>query len=591
MHHVSLHPFDTGFYTHILFSKKQENNPSPKREHLVLTNNWTARVDIFHQTRIFWFKKQKAVCILYGNLVSGKIDEKFANSFRKNPLIPAKELNGSWALVFFDLESEEIKIVTDRFNSRLLFMYLSSENNEAVISTDLRFIPQRLRHPDWAGVGWKLANGVPHCSRTVFRDIQKLRRSSVYHLSQGSVTHQEYWKLEFTESFSNRSLSSLKKDFSDILCQAVKRRISKHFPHLISLSGGYDTRCILGILAQELKSDQVVCISYQLPTPQKFSDAGVAKFLAKKVGFSHLTLTSYHGNIFKTLALNSLYSSGVSNFCEEVQAWEKAHELFPQELPLFVGECFLGWRTTRFQDIEDILEFLQIRKSRALSPILDFFPKQTAQKMSQGMDKDAIKLVNRITEKRLENIKDYLYVDQRMGNLLLPWRPFFWGRGFSIQLPWLDNDIIDFMANLHPELRNNKYLFLQTIFSMFPDLFSIPRERTANYSPNWRKELSSNKKSILYLLQAQKLHPLSTVWEYEYFLKLIRSLWNRLPRTGYRTMANIIVPRVMRRVPVTKAFFRRFFPISLDDPILLLNLISLFGFVYEMDFKADNRDV
>jgi len=578
----------TGFFLHISFAENNNDNNliKPDTKHQIKTQKWTASLDVFHQTKIISFEKQKAICVLLGNVYSTKIDEKFAASFQKNPLNAAKELNGSWALVFFDLQSNCINIVTDRFNSWPVFMYKNPKNKEIILVTSLEYFPKNLRHPDWTGVGWKLINGVPHCSRTILKDIQKLNRSSIYNIDSHSIKHQEYWKLEFTENFSRRSVSSLKKDFSDILELAVKRRITNHFPVIISLSSGYDSPLILGVLSKYLKQDEIVCFSYELPQPKKDSDASVAKILAQKTGFSHHIIPSFDGDILKLLNLNAVYGSGIANFCDEAHAWQKAHAMFPTEPPLFVGDCFVGWKTRPYRTVKDVLKYLRIGEPKELNRFSPFFPKQIIKKMIHGVESDINTLIEGITETKMENIRDFFWFDQRLNNYLMPWRPFFWGRGFSIRYPLLDNNVIDFTKELPPDLRTEKILYRETCHDMFPSLFSIPRAQSENYKSDYNKELFSQKEALLRAVLSQKDSPLAEEWQYESFVDFISKYFKQHSEIMIRSKIGKMFKRLSKKTSnVPKYYYNRYLSPTLDKTKVLLSALSILGFVFDINFK------
>jgi len=583
-------PFETGFYLHVEFGEKHKLINKRGKKHVIRTKNWTAEIEIFLQTKLLRFEDQKAVGILFGDLVSGKIDEDFISSFRKKPLNAANTLNGSWAFVFFDLLSCEIKIVTNRINSRPLFMYSSLENKEAMISSTLHRFPKRLWRPDWAGVGWKLSNGVTYSTRTIFKNIRKLDRSSVYDLSPGSVSCQPYWELEFTESLSGKSVSSLKKDYSDLLRLAVKRCIPDEFPALIALTGGHDSTCIFGALAEELRPDELICFSFEIPASRKDSDASAARAMADLAGFPHQTISSYDGNILKTLALNASQGEGISNFCDESQGWERVRQMYPEYQSLFAGFCYTGWAHNKCRRIEDVLDLCAIRNSKGLSRFSGFFLDRTARKMASGVENDLKNIIGKIPGKRLEDKRDYIYLDQRYNSFILPWKSFFWERDFLVKAPLLDNDIIDFVSRLPVELRNNKHLFRETCKSMFPGLYSIPRARTSNYSPDWRKELHLKEETVLQRLRAQKQNPLSDAWEYESFLRLIQYLFKGLPGQDHWGAVYKNARKIMWKFPEIRVLLRRFFPLVLDEVTVLLGLLSLFGFVFDIDYMEENAN-
>lgn len=71
------------------------------------------------------------------------------------------------------------------------------------------------------------------------------------------------------------------------------------------------------------------------------------------------------------------------------------------------------------------------------------------------------------------DLKDYLYLDQRLCHMLLPWREFHSGRHIQVANPLIDNDILDFMKTVPTKYRLDKRLFRETITSAYTDLFKV----------------------------------------------------------------------------------------------------------------------
>jgi hypothetical protein len=81
----------------------------------------------------------------------------------------------------------------------------------------------------------------------------------------------------------------------------------------------------------------------------------------------------------------------------------------------------------------------------------------------------------------LHDLKDHLYLDQRIAHLIMPWRQYIAGRLLPVRNPLLDRDVLDAVAALPSRWRRGKRLFRQTVTAMFPTLFEIPRARRGNY--------------------------------------------------------------------------------------------------------------
>lgn len=558
----------------------------------ILMENCRCSVEAFYNTSIHKFIKEKVTIVLHGDLVSGKLSPLFVSQFRVNPIEASKSLNGSWSLVFFDSERSQIFVVTDRVNSRPVFINTNINNGSDIyINTSLNYFSLDFRKPDWTGIGWMLANGIIHCNRSIFENVNKLKRASVHKITSKTINSEKYWDYEFTNDFSGRSITSLKADFGDLLRLAVKRRISNNGPSLLSLSAGYDATCILGILAKERKPDEIISFSYELPISSQASDAMVSRTMAQKYGIPHHIFHSYDGNFSRALQLNILNGDGYANFCDEILAWDQIRNRFPSGSTLFVGdECF-GWGKHRtFHSTDDVLEICGIRNADGLSYLNRMFPPAHVKEMMEGVRSDITNLISTFPSGCYEDQRDYLYLDQRIGNLLTPWRTCMSGRTFRLQNPWLDNDILDFVRHLPSDYRDNKRLYRQTCTEMFPDLFSLHRARSANYSPDWKSEISHHKNSILDVFR-QLGSPAALEWQTDSFIDManifgssqITDVYGNLFRKGIRYLG--------RRIPFLGSISKRYLSPRTDLHRVLLRSACILGAVGNLSFSKRSLSV
>jgi hypothetical protein len=76
---------------------------------------------------------------------------------------------------------------------------------------------------------------------------------------------------------------------------------------------------------------------------------------------------------------------------------------------------------------------------------------------------------------------DFLYLNQRIDHILMPWREYFTGQVGYVHNPYLDGGILNFVKKMPGQLRKEKFLFRDTITNMFPELFSIGPATSSGY--------------------------------------------------------------------------------------------------------------
>jgi len=455
-------------------------------------------------TQIAVDHNNQVTLILHGEIYSTNDNqaEFLLKQFIKRGIGFSKDINGSFAVLLIDKRNDTVALITDRINTRKVFC--SKYKEGYWLSTSLYLHPTADVDLDPVGIACYLANGVVHNNRTLFDGVQTLERASVHILTQDGFHATRYWSYEFTKPHSSINEKELRAELSELLVESVKIRLKDNPKVFLSLSAGYDSTGILGIVGSKLKD--VNCFSYAHGEPASNSDEYAAREMASYFGFNHKIVESYKGNILNVIKHNANLGHGRAHLCDEVDAWIEMASDFSLTTPsvLFVGdECF-GWTDCELNCIIDVLNSVAIYDFNRLSWFQNMLPKGTYDMLCNGLKEDMLQILKRCpTTRDRHDSKDFLYLDQRLNNVILPWREFFAGQFVVVRNPFLDNSILDFMKKIPSHLRCGKRLYKATITEMFPDLFQIERATTASYVPNWGEEFSSQRSAIEAAISSQ----------------------------------------------------------------------------------------
>jgi hypothetical protein len=172
---------------------------------------------------------------------------------------------------------------------------------------------------------------------------------------------------------------------------------------------------------------------------------------------------------------------------------------------VFIGdECF-GWLDRALESPRDILSVLFIYDWSSALLLSELIEEKMCLRMQEGMAEDQKEIVAKYNDtKNLHDLKDILYLDQRMSNYILTHKEYYMGNFVSVTNPFLDNDILDFMMKIPVSLRLDKRLFKETVTEMFPQLFTIKRAKSADDKKDWGKEFSRCQNEIETLLLSRK---------------------------------------------------------------------------------------
>lgn len=386
----------------------------------------------------------------------------------------AGAFDGAFVLVFLDDATQRVTVITDRLNGMKCFVEETPAGIDLVSS--LCFLREETRPLDRIALTSFLANGALYCNRTIFENVRSLARASIHRFHAGARESRVYWTYKFDNRHATRSRAGLRKELAALLLQAVKRRVMPGEAVYLSLSGGYDSTCILGLLSR-VQPGGVKCFSYIVDEKSAASDETVATQMAAIAGFPHFTVPSFNGDIVSLIRRNAAMGECRANFCGELDAWEAIQRQATGESVFFVGdECF-GWTNCRLESASDVPAALPIHKSDVLSA----YPCVKLAALGDWYDRELAAMVP--VEKDWHDAKDLLYLDQRLGNVIMPWRELFCGRTIPLRNPLLDKDVLDFMSHLPSRLRRGKVLYKETVRMMFPELFRVKRASTPVSDP------------------------------------------------------------------------------------------------------------
>lgn len=411
-------------------------------------------------------------------------------------------LNGSYVILIINKLSKSFQIITDRLNSKKIFLF--GDSHFKVLSTNLLYFKNRDQKINISSIACYLVNGVVYNNSTLYEKTCVLERACLHTFSGNAILSQPYWKYEFTNEYANESRKELKKRFADLLLQGVNRRIKSLKPEtcFLALSGGYDSRFLLGALRSMKSEFQLRTFSYGMDISLSHGDDILASTLARKFNFEHHFEKAYLHNFIKTISLNAEYGYGLSNFCDELDALLSLSDRFAQNSSslLFVGDMYYlpSYNFKKIKDRRLLLYYSMVFPWYYIRHFLASLPLKNQDQLISAYEELFQNIVNRLPDTDdFQILKDFAYLDQRISHTLMYWRNSFYAPFIKVTQPLLDNDLLDFIRKLPDELRYNKILYKETLHEMFPDLFVVSIARNSWVYPSWSEEIGKNKTDII----------------------------------------------------------------------------------------------
>jgi hypothetical protein len=234
--------------------------------------------------------------------------------------------------------------------------------------------------------------------------------------------------------------------------------------YLVPLSGGADSRAILGMLLHHRKASEI--LTYTFGTPGTY-DFDIGNAIAKRYGTNHISFDltkheyseeefldtskrfDYQSPIFLHPPLRKMdeYFSGAkvlsgANAGAVVGSFLPGHPSSSLE-DAFLRFCYRGafTRSIKLQNCDDE-EFLPLMSVKPIDPQCLTYDEQVF-----------------FNERSVKHLAPHVLI-----------------KGFDYLLPFINNEFMDFMLSVDNKYRRNKSLYYKILFFLFPELFEIPLE-------------------------------------------------------------------------------------------------------------------
>ena len=192
------------------------------------------------------------------------------------------ELNGSFCIAIYNLITQELLLINDRFSSYPLFYYLTDKGT-LLFGTHLSAILQSSEVPRELNMRsifefftFKKILG----TKTFYKDINVLPLATVIHYRDNNIFFTSYWELKYKEEkhpegyYVNKLAEAIKK--------SVNRRTQGNYRLGLLLSGGMDSRTVLAS-----SSKKMVCFTVG---DFKNREVKIAKRIAEVKDCEHIFL-------------------------------------------------------------------------------------------------------------------------------------------------------------------------------------------------------------------------------------------------------------------------------------------------------------
>lgn len=395
------------------------------------------------------------------------------------------QIEGSFLVIIVDFRDRSFLIVNDHYASRPLFY--SIQNGKLFIAPELKGIaclPEVHRPINKGAFISFLVNGHLLNDQTFYENISPLMPGSVIKISAGQVTFRRYYQYSLQGDATDLGEPFYIDALSSLLLNAVKKRLHNIEGLVIPVSGGYDSRGILGCVRQ-LASGKVRTVSWGIDERTPGADAMIGRQVAQYLGTDHYFMKRATSTFSDDLDEMMNRTDGLTDdpcfHHNELSIMKRIRFDLEAQYLMRGDECF-GYGGQANNDIEALAR-IGVRGLDAYEVLEGLLNPLLLPEFRVAMTEEIRHLLRSCDVRNYNDRKDCFYFTQRLFHYLNR-SSYYKMTVLDLQNPWLDKAILDFFKTVPWRYRIDKYLYRRTLETMYPDLYSIP-VATSHSLENW----------------------------------------------------------------------------------------------------------
>jgi asparagine synthase (glutamine-hydrolysing) len=391
-----------------------------------------------------------------------------------------KKLNGSFDIVICNFRKKELIILNDRYG--LHPFYYTINNGKLLFASEIKAILQDetfKKELNDETIADFFAFGEIFGNKTFFNGIEVMPPASIFTYDGKNISTEQYWDPNYEPDY-NKS----EDEFVDELIKSVKKameiRMKDNLCYGIALSGGLDSRVVLGAINKERRKD-IVTFTFGIPG---CDEAKIAEVVSKVAGTKHIFIPIDPNEVLTPYPEKTIYCTEGEfpiHISHQAFALERINHYVDVSFDGLAGALlsggFLSKQVLRAKSYEELLEILNRRrffsdyvmKKLFTDDYYDKIKDMPFQSVKSSLDKTAGHSVSRYDcfmlknrEKRL-NTKGGVEIIRNMVKQVTP---------------MFDNNFFDIIQRIPPELRFQHRIYRKFLKKLAPELARIPYNTT-----------------------------------------------------------------------------------------------------------------
>jgi len=360
-----------------------------------------------------------------------------------------------------------------------------------------------------------MAQGYLLSDQTLFKSVRRLRGGELLRVKNGAVARETYWRYSPGSASDGASETELERELGQLLNAAAQKHLGEPGKTVIFLSGGVDSRGILGASLAQVHGDgrRLNTVSWGASQGTHDSDVAVAASLARHLNTNHRFLQRKISDYREYFNRVNYLIDGLS----DVPAFHPYEHQLMVELRsagyqrVLRGDEVFGLRSFSASSIEGAATIAYMQRLRRVRGLETAIRPTQYEALCEASDSAIEKALAEASDLTPNQAKDFFYFTHRL-QYYLQSGSYFRQIELDQRNVLLDDSILDFMAKVPDSLRIDKMLFRDVVKQQYPDLARFPYAKRYNFE-NWWKLLAMDSPVREFVLE--ELNDRSSgIWEF-----------------------------------------------------------------------------
>lgn len=393
-----------------------------------------------------------------------------------------KGLNGSFVLALWDSERNRLTIANDRYGLRPLYYFW--QNEFFLFASEMKSIlsfPEVKKEIDKQALAELFGLNFILGEKTLFKHIKVLSPASILTLQAGSLNIERYWEPVLGDDDQSFSQKEAIEKVHSLILQAVKRQMDDQKPKGSYLSGGMDSRIIVGTVSQ---------LGHKIPTftfgTEGCDDQNGAELVSRAVGMENRFFEVSPDYLEHWARTGVWLTEGMTHVASH--SFEFLPEIRKNAPILFNGfgghdlMGHLSFGLFKFALVKEPKNWLRRFFHKSNGPFAEellpklFLPEHYPEIEGRAFEAFAETLAQ-LPEKSAFNKIYHFFLREKARKSLL-YGVLSDSSQIEYRVPFYDYDLVDFVLTIPPKQRMLAIFYRKLIVSKFSNLATIPYQRT-----------------------------------------------------------------------------------------------------------------